>query len=86
MPKVAEFNGIVITMYRQEHEPPHFHARYGEHRAVFGIDPIRVFAGSLPARQHRMVVDWASLHRSDRQENWRRARSQDDFKRIAPRD
>lgn len=28
MPKISEFFGVSIYYYR-EHEPPHFHARYG---------------------------------------------------------
>lgn len=30
MPEISRFFGIVIAMYYNEHNPPHFHARYGE--------------------------------------------------------
>ena len=30
MPEISRFYGIVITMYWNDHNPPHFHARYGE--------------------------------------------------------
>ena len=33
MPEISRFLGIVITMYFDDHDPPHFHVRYGEHRA-----------------------------------------------------
>jgi hypothetical protein len=39
MPTIAWFYGIMIQMYYNDHEPPHFHARYGggqSHRAVVG--------------------------------------------------
>lgn len=29
MPVVSRFFGIVITMYYNDHPPPHFHVRYG---------------------------------------------------------
>lgn len=29
----------VITMYYRDHEPPHFHAIYGEHEAQVVIEP-----------------------------------------------
>jgi hypothetical protein len=29
MPTIAYFYGIMIQMYYDNHEPPHFHARYG---------------------------------------------------------
>ncbi len=34
MPRLSEFYGIVISLYWAEHPPPHFHARYGEHRVA----------------------------------------------------
>jgi hypothetical protein len=29
MPEISRFFGIVIRMYFDDHDPPHFHARYG---------------------------------------------------------
>ena len=42
MPRIAECSGIVLRMFHTEHHPPHFHATYGEHEALVGIDPIDV--------------------------------------------
>jgi hypothetical protein len=28
MPYISRFFGIVIAMYHDDHQPPHFHARY----------------------------------------------------------
>ena len=50
MPRVSAFYGIVIWMYHDDHNPPHFHASYGEHWAVYGIDGPALLAGSFPAR------------------------------------
>ena len=33
MPEVSRFYGIIITINFADHQPPHFHARHGEHRA-----------------------------------------------------
>ena len=30
MPELSNFLGIVITMYFNDHNPPHFHAKYIE--------------------------------------------------------
>jgi hypothetical protein len=38
MPTIAWFYGIMIQMFYNDHEPPHFHARYGRgkgHRPAF---------------------------------------------------
>lgn len=37
MPRISEFYGIVIEMYWSDHNPPHFHAKYAEHRAEIDI-------------------------------------------------
>lgn len=44
-------------MYYNDHAPPHFHARYGEHEATFSVDTLAVLEG---ASQHRdeLAVDW----------------------------
>jgi len=37
MPEISRFLGIVIFMYFREHNPPHFHAEYGEQKASIDI-------------------------------------------------
>ncbi|MGH9801008.1 MAG: DUF4160 domain-containing protein, partial [Blastocatellia bacterium] len=32
MPVVSRFFGIIISMYYNDHQPPHFHIRYAEYR------------------------------------------------------
>lgn len=49
MPEICRFSGIVITMYFDEHNPPHFHVKYNEYRAAVGIEDLNVIAGLLPA-------------------------------------
>ncbi len=34
MPEISRFLGIVIAMYYREHQPPHFHAKYGDQTAA----------------------------------------------------
>ncbi len=34
MPEISRFFGIIIFMYFDEHNPPHFHAKYNENRAI----------------------------------------------------
>jgi hypothetical protein len=84
VPTICEFNGIVISMYRREHGPPHSHANFGEYQAVIAIDPIRVLRGRLPGRVRRLVLEWATLHRVELADNWRRAQQREEFVSIAP--
>ncbi|MGH2632538.1 MAG: DUF4160 domain-containing protein, partial [Tepidiformaceae bacterium] len=62
MPELARFYGIVVTMYRVDHAPPHFHVRYAGMKASFTIAPIRVFKGRLPRRAGSFVLERAALH------------------------
>ena len=39
LPEISRFLGIVVAMYYNDHEPPHFHARYGEHEIRVSIEP-----------------------------------------------
>ena len=50
MPEISRFFGIIIRMYFDDHDPPHFHAIYGDDEAQIGIDPIKLLRGELPAR------------------------------------
>ena len=42
MPEISRFFGIIIRMYFDDHNPPHFHAIYGSQEIQVGIDPIMV--------------------------------------------
>lgn len=60
MPEISRFLGIVITMYFNDHNPPHFHVRYESSRAIVGINPLELREGHLPAR----VLGWSWNGRS----------------------
>jgi hypothetical protein len=49
MPEVSRFYGIVVKMFYDDHNPPHFHAEYGEHEALVNINTLAILGGSLPA-------------------------------------
>jgi hypothetical protein len=37
MPEIIRFLGIVIYLYFNDHDPPHFHAKYNEFRGKITI-------------------------------------------------
>lgn len=47
MPRLSQFYGIVVYMYWKDHQPPHFHAIYGEDEVLVRIDDATVLVGSL---------------------------------------
>jgi len=72
MPTVSRFYGIVVSMYHNDHAPPHFHVKYVEHRAKVTISTLELTEGKLPRRALVMVLEWAALHRAELMENWQR--------------
>ena len=44
-------------MYCNDHDPPHFHAVYGEEEALIEVDTLAVVRGELPRRALAMVVE-----------------------------
>ena len=65
MPTISEFFGILILMYYNDHAPPHFHARYGEHEALIKISPLGILKGHLPPRALSLVMEWAAVHNEE---------------------
>ena len=84
MPTISRFFGITITMYFDDHGPPHFHVRTAGHSAKIRIDTLEVVASDLPRRELRLVLAWAEMHSTELAENWRRAREGDTLKEIEP--
>lgn len=49
MPVISRFYGIIIKMYfrQAEHNPPHFHAIYGEYIGTIDIQTGEMLEGDL---------------------------------------
>jgi len=75
MPEISRFYGIIIAMFYSEHNPPHFHARYGGDKAAVEIRTLRILEGTLPPRSLGLVIEWASQHQEELLSDWERARS-----------
>lgn len=80
MPEICRFLGIIITMYFDEHNPPHFHVRYNEYRASVDIKTLNIIAGTLPAKVRGLVEEWAEINAGELLTMWETK----DFHSIAP--
>lgn len=72
MPVIARFYGIIIKMYflSSEHNPPHFHAVYGEYIGVIDLKSLQMLEGDLPAKALALVQEWAVMHQKALQDMW----------------
>ena len=84
MPEISRFYGIVIAMFWDDHNPPHFHTRYGGSKAVIEIETLRVLDGRLPPRALGLVVEWASQHSAELMQNWEKAQKCSPLQKIDP--
>jgi hypothetical protein len=69
-------------MYLEDHNPPHFHAIYGEHEAQIAIASGEIIEGDLPRNAARLSREWALARRAELMDNWRRAQSGEGLVRI----
>ena len=84
MPEISRFYGIGIKMFHNDHQPPHFHAEYGSSRMVVSIETLAVMAGKLPPRAMGLVMEWASIHRTELELAWNRATNLEPIGKIDP--
>ncbi len=86
MPYISLFFGIIIRMYHNDHNPPHFHAEYQGQRGLFDFDG-ELIKGSLKSKTaQRLIKEWALLHQAELYANWQKAVQGKQLDRIAPLD
>ena len=84
MPEVSRFLGIVIGMFYKDHNPPHFHATYGEHEIAVSIQDGEILWGSFPRRALAHVMEWHEAHQAELEQDWERARARRPLQPIDP--
>ena len=84
MPQISYFLGVIIRMFYREHNPPHFHAYYGDYEALIDIQKNELLSGNLPPRVLGLVVEWTALHQEELMANWERSEKQEPLQAIEP--
>ena len=86
MPEISRFYGIIIRMFYNDHNPPHFHVIYQNDEALIGIKTLEVLEGRLPKRAKTLAIEWAIEHRDELLNNWQKARDHETLDKIEPLD
>ena len=84
MPELSRFLGMIISIYFEDHNPPHFHVDYNEYEVVISINDLQILKGSLPSRALGLVMEWADLHKTELLENWNSIKENGKFTKIKP--
>lgn len=70
MPEISRFLGMIIKMFFDDHNPPHFHVEFQEYRAIINIQTSDIIEGYLPPKQLRLIQVWTSIHEEELWENF----------------
>ncbi len=84
MPEISRFFGIVIAMFFDDHNPPHFHARYGSYSITIKIEDFAILEGHLPPKALGLVIEWADIHKEELFKDWELAKDQKPLFPIEP--
>ena len=84
MPTISMFRGIRVSLYWNDHLPPHFHATYGGSEVLVSIEDLEVLEGKMPSKQLKMLLGWAAFHQEELRGNWELARNQQELFTIEP--
>ncbi len=71
-------------MYYNDHPPPHFHVRYNQQKAIIDIETLSILQGKLTPRVLSLVIEWATIHKTELLENWQRTKQQIPLEKIEP--
>jgi hypothetical protein len=84
MPEISKFYGIRIEMFFNDHNPPHFHVKYGEYKGEIDIRTLGILKGWLPPKAQSLVIEWALAHQEELLDDWQLARDRKPLRSIEP--
>ena len=57
-------------MFFNDHLPLHFHAEFGEFKAMISIETGEILQGEIPLKQLKLIQAWVILHEIELKENF----------------
>lgn len=83
MPEISRFYGIIIKMFFNEHNPPHFHMEYQGFKAKIDINT-GIVEGKMPKTAINLAQQWLETHKIELLENWERIENKEPLEKIEP--
>ncbi len=83
MPEICRFYGIIIKMYFNDHNPPHFHTEYLGYKATVSIEA-GIVEGKMPKRVLNLIFEWLEIHREELMKNWLSMEDSGEYSKIEP--
>lgn len=72
MPTLATLGAVLIRMFADDHNPPHFQIVTPDHEALIRLSDLSVMAGAIDRRSLAVALDWATRNRETLEHEWSR--------------
>lgn len=66
-----------------DHNPPHFHAKYGDQKVIIEIEK-GIVRGQMSERALRLIFEWLDIHRDELMLAWNNAKNGIEPGKIEP--
>ncbi len=86
MPYISMFFGIIIRMFYNEHNPPHFHAEYQGTEGEFDFDGVMLKGNMKSKIARNLIRKWAKIHKKELRGNWTNISNKKPLNKIEPLD
>jgi hypothetical protein len=70
MPVIQRFDGYVIRMYFEDHNPPHVHVVGPDFEALVAIEDAAVLVGDIPAKVRKEALGWVAANEASLAQKW----------------
>ena len=70
MPTIAAFGAFRITLYAEDHNPPHVHVIGPDFQAKVRSADAVLFAGAIPPRHRRQALAWIAANHDVLMARW----------------
>ena len=72
MPTLARLGNVLIRMFADDHDPPHFHVVTPDHAATVLIADLTILTGRIDRRSLDTALEWARNNRELLRNEWTR--------------
>jgi hypothetical protein len=70
MPTIKNFGGFRITMYFEDHNPPHFHIVSPTQEITVEIATLTAIRGTMAPKRLRVALAWAAKNQALLTKKW----------------
>lgn len=82
MPTIFIIDGILISLFGFDHNPPHIHVKYGEYKFTITLE-YRIVTGSAPTSVIKRVNEFMDEKMTELNDLWEKAQHGEKINKIS---